>query len=180
MANKKHYVITSITLGAIAAVSAGLIGLTNMLTRNQIAVNAKNKINAGISEIFGKSASISEELTNSEAGLLENYSYVEYVYTVQDDSEKDLGYAFRTTGYNMYGKVSLIVGFGKEEHSFLGLSIVVNEQTYASTLVEKYIDPLNDGDRDLDDVSCGATYGAKLVRDMVNEASKAADELWKN
>ena len=178
MASKKHYIITSLTLGAVAAGSAALIGVTNLVTKDQIVKNEKNKINAGIMEIYGKSATISQEFA------LDGYKYSEYAYTIKsDDSAEDV--AIRTTGSNMYGKISLIVGFrmmilpekgteSLERYVFVGLYIVTNEQTYASTLEENYIDPLNDKDVQLDDVSCGATYGAKLVRDMVNEAQEAA------
>lgn len=171
MPSKKHYIITSITLGAIAMASAVLIGVTNLATRNQIKKNEQNKINAGISEIFGKSATISKEFA------IKKYKYSNYVYQVKQE-ENDNNYALRTTGSNMYGKVSLIVGFKYQEaeYVFSGLYVVSNEQTYASTLVENYIDPLNKNTRDLDDVSCGATYGAKLVRDMVNEAKEAVNK----
>ena len=54
MANKKHYIITSITLGIIAASSALLIGLTHVLTKDQIAKNEENKVNAGIQKIYGE------------------------------------------------------------------------------------------------------------------------------
>ena len=174
MANVKHYVLVSITLGAIAAASALLIGATNMLTKENIARNEQNKVSSGIAGIFGESAKISNESS------IENndYKYVNYVYEISaNDSE--IGYAFRTTGSNMYGKVSLIIGFNIE-NKFVSLSVVTNEQTYASTLVDNYIIPLNNGSRDVDDVTCGATYGAKLVRDMVNEASKASlEKPWK-
>ena len=173
MPNKKHYIITSLTLGIIAASSAVLIGVTNLVTHNQIKKNEENKINAGISEIFGKNASI---LTKSE---IKGYEYTNYSYEVKSDDDS-LKLALRTTGSNMYGKISLIVGFkakdSSEEYNFVGLYIVTNEQTYASTLVENYIEPLNEDKRDLDDISCGATYGARLVRDMVNEAKEAANK----
>ena len=63
----------------------------------------------------------------------------------------------------------------------MGLSVIVNEQTYASTLVENYIDPLNNEPEKLNDidVKCGATYGATTVKDMINEAYSAAQEIWK-
>ena len=169
--SKKRYIITSITLGLIAAGSGALIGLTNLVTKDRIAQNEKDRINAGISEIFGKNATISSE--NEISG----YQYTNYLYHVDESS-----LAFKTEGSNSYGKVSLLVGFnyiGQEdegEYKFAGLYVVVNEQTYASTLVANYIEPLNNGG-DLDDVSCGATYGAKLVRDMVNEASEVAKKL---
>ena len=179
MADKKRYIVTSVTLGVIAASSALLIGLTNLVTRNQIAQNEKNKINAGIVEIFGKTATISTEFGIKDSNLTNEYKYVQHIYSVSDGVEKQLGYAFKTTGSNMYGKISLLVGFDETSHGFIGLSLTVNEQTYASTLVENYVIPLNDGSGKIDDVSCGATYGAKLVRDMVNEAEQAAKELWK-
>ena len=175
MANVKHYILTSITLGAIAAASALLIGGTNMITRDKIAKNEENKILSGITAIFGDTAVISNDQDiNNEA-----YKYVEHVYEISL-MDQESGYAFRTTGSNMYGKISLIVGFNLN-NDFIRLTIVTDEQTYNTTLEENYIDPLNNNQRDLDDVTCGATYGAKLVRDMVNEAQKASvEKVWKN
>ena len=69
MASKKHYILTSLTLGIIAASSALLIGASNMLTKNKIAENEQNKINSGIAAIFGDSAKILKENT------IENDSY---------------------------------------------------------------------------------------------------------
>ena len=172
--NTKHYILTAITLGAIGAVSAGLISVSNLLTRNKIAQNEKDKIQEGISQIFGDNSSIKEE------DDLSGYSYTNHVYTIEDNNKSQIGYAFRTTGSNMYGKISLIIGFLESSHKFNGLSIVVNEQTYASTFVENYINPLNENKTEdaLNDVSCGATYGAKLVKSMVEDATNAANKLW--
>ena len=179
MDNKKKFIITSITLGLIAMTSAVLIGLTNLVTKDRIAQNEKNQINNGITEIFGKNSSISAEYDLDGAGLSLDYKYVNYLYDVKDENENIVGVAFKTTGSNMYGKISLLVGYTKENLLFSGVSIIVNEQTYATTLVDNYINPLNEGERDLNDVSCGATYGATLVREMVNEAKEAAKEYWK-
>lgn len=174
MANVKHYVLVSITLGAIAAASALLIGATNMLTKENIARNEQNKVSSGIAGIFGESAKISSESSIEK----DDYKYVNYVYEISS-SDKEIGYAFKTTGSNMYGKVSLIIGFDIDS-KFVSLSVVTNEQTYASTLVDNYIIPVNEGTRDIYDVNCGATYGAKLVRDMIDEAQQASlDKPWK-
>ncbi|MBO6280421.1 MAG: hypothetical protein J6M95_02435 [Bacilli bacterium] len=171
--DKKHYIITSITLGLIGAASAGLIGAANLLTRKQIAQNELDKINSGIIEIFGKNASIESE--NSLSG----YKYTNYSYYIKDSGDDIDRYAFKTTGSNSYGKISLLVGFTMKDSGveFVGLSIIVNEQTYASTLVDNYINPLNSGDVSIDDVNCGATYGAKLVRNMINDAQIAANDI---
>ena len=59
--SKKHYIMTAITLGAIAAVSAGLIGLANLVTKDKIAKNEYNKTMSGIASIFGEKAEIEKE-----------------------------------------------------------------------------------------------------------------------
>ncbi|MCR4879691.1 MAG: hypothetical protein K5906_01885 [Bacilli bacterium] len=178
MSNKKHYIVTSITLGLIAAASGLLIAGTNLITKDRIAQNEKDKVSNGIKAIFNQNTVKVEEFTLENAGLSGEYKYVNYLYNVNDSADTNLGVALRTTGSNMYGKISLIVGFTVSDHAFKNLSVVVNEQTYATTLVDNYINPLNGGTRDLEDVSCGATYGAKLVRDMVKEAKQAAEEYW--
>lgn len=165
--NKKHYVITAISLGLIAAASGGIIAAVNLITRDQIKKNEEAKIKTGLVSIFGNDVEIKEDK------YLDSYKYVNHYYSLNNDN-----YVFRTTGSNSYGKISLLLGFSlsKEEkqYNFVGLYVVVDEQTYASTLEDKYIAPVNDGSRNYEDVSCGATFGAKLVRDMINEASDVA------
>ena len=170
--------MTSIVLGSIAAASGLLIGVTNLITKDQIARNEKNKIQDGIAAIFKQNSIKYEEFSLEEAGLKDEYKYVTTLYTVKDNGDNDLGVVLKTSGSNMYGKISLIAGYDKDTQDFISLSLIINEQTYATTLVDNYINPLNDGDRDIDDVSCGATYGAKLVREMVYEAQKAAEKYW--
>ena len=169
MSNAKHYGLVSLTLGLIAAASAILITGSNLLTKDKIAQNEINNITKGINFIFGDNAKIKSE------SAIDSYKYVDYVYEIQSDV--DLGYVFRTTGSNMYGKMTLIVGFDISDN-FVSMKTIVNEQTYTKE-VEKFITDVDNG-RSVEDVSCGATYGAKLVRDMVNEAQKASNEkVWK-
>ena len=168
--NAKKYIITAVTLGVIAAASAGLIGLTNLFTAKQIAKNEQNRIKAGIVEIFADDAEILEEKAVSDKEL----KYTNYEYTLNK------GVAFRTTGSNMYGKISILVGYGKgiipgsseTSYKFAGIYLIANEQTYASTLVENYVTPLNNDDINYDDVKCGATYGATLIKEMIEETNK--------
>ena len=172
MASKKHYVIVSLTLGAIASVSALLIAGTNLLTKDIIAQNEKDNIAKGIKFIFGEKAEIKDEAEIKN----EKYSYVDYVYEI--GGEEDLGYVYRTTGKNMYGKITLIVGFDLE-NKFVSMKTIVNEQTFTKE-VETFVKNVDEGNRDISDVNCGATYGATLIRDMVNEASQAnLDKVWK-
>ena len=162
MPNMKKYILTAVTLGSIGAVSALLIGLANLVTRNQIAVNAENKIKKGLAEIYdGATFSDKVEIDGND-------KYLDCYYVASKD-ESTIGYVFQTTGSNMYGKISMLVGISKEFEANR-FFFIVNEQTYATTLVDNYVTPFNNGNRQLDDVSCGATYGAKLVKAMTEEA----------
>ena len=171
MPSKKHFIITAITLGAIAAASGVLIGAANIITKKQIEKNEIKKFNQGITAIFGENTEAKDFSKN-----IKDVKYITDSYSVSK-AETTVGWAVRTSGSNMYGNITLIAGFTYEHKEFIGIYIVKNEQTYASTLVENYIDPLNKGDVKLDDVSCGATYGAKLVRDMVNAAQGYVDGI---
>ena len=172
MSNVKKYVLTAVTLGLIAMASGLLIGATNLITADRIEKNNQLKIENGIKEVL--KASDDPYIYEMDTGSLDGYKYLDKCYGVlaEKDAPSFLGVAFLTSGSNMYGKVSLIIGFGADQ-SFKGVSFVTNEQTYASTLVENYIDPLNAGTREIEDVKCGATYGATLVKDMINEAKDA-------
>ena len=172
MSNTKKYILTGVTLGSIAAVAAGLIAVTNLITEKRIKQNEQDKIIQGISKIFGKGSLIKSE------DDLSGFDYVVHYYEVGNSNNEFIGYAIKTVGSNMYGKISLIAGFDAVSHNFMSLDLISNEQSYATTLVDKYIVPLNENQRDLEDVSCGATYGATLVKDMVIDAKKASDTLW--
>lgn len=170
MPNTKHYVITAITLGLIGATSAGLIGLTNAVTKDKIKQNEANNIQQGIAEIFGQNSVILNE------NPVDGEKYTTLVYTIKMEGVEENQYAFRTDGSNMYGKISLLVGFNNL-NQFKGMSIITNEQTYASTLVENYVNPVKSGDREVEDVKCGATYGATLIRDMISDAKSVVKKL---
>ena len=176
MSNVKKYVLTAVTLGLIAMASGLLIGATNLITAERIEKNNQLKIENGIKEVL--KTSDNPYIYEMDNGSLDGYKYLDKCYGVQADKDTPsfVGVAFLTSGSNMYGKVSLIIGFGADQ-SFKGVYFVTNEQTYASTLVENYINPLNNGDVQLDDVSCGATYGAKLVRDLVNASQSYVDGI---
>ena len=168
MSDKKKYVVTAITLGLIAAGSAALIGVTNLVTRERIAQNEKNKINAGIVEIFGENASV------GEPSEIQGHKYVVEEYTVWINGYAS-AFAFKTAGSNAYGKISMIVGFNND-CKFAGVYMINDEQTYASTLEDNYITSINGGGS-IDDVKCGATYGATLVKEMIADAQSIVDAI---
>ena len=172
--NMKKYLITAVTLGLIAAGGALLIAGTNMLTRDAIKANETKAINNGLAAIYD-----TESLKTSEATLDKEFEYViSSYYEVKDEADAPLGYAFKTEGSNSYGKISLIVGFNIN-YVYKGVAVIENGQSFASTLNKKYLNPLVKEGKTIDevDVSCGATYGAKLVRNMVNSATSSAEYL---
>ena len=170
----KKYLVTAVTLGLIAAGGALLIAGTNMLTRDSIKANEIKAINSGLANIYETNS-----LKTSEATLDKGFEYViSAYYEVKDEADAPLGYAFKTEGSNAYGKISLIVGFDAN-YVYKGVAVVENGQSFASTLNKKYLNPLVKEGKTIDevDVSCGATYGAKLVRSMVTSATKVAENL---
>ena len=175
MSNVKKYITTSLTLGLIAAAGALLIAGTNKITEEPIKKYEENKINSGIIEIFGENT---KKGSVTEVDLSE-YKHITIRYGVLDNDGNEIGCAFRADGSNSYGKISLVIGFDAP-FTFKGFSVITNEQSFATTLNKNYITKVQDGTRELDDVSCGATYGAKLVRDLINEAGEVAKIMTKD
>ena len=169
--NVKKYIVTAITLGAIAMTSGLLVAGTNLITRGRIDEYEKSQINNGIQNIFDN---YENAHYTSVDGIERNkttnryVTNVYYVYGIKEGEtdETFAGWAFKTIGSNNYGKVSLMIGFNADR-VYKNISVVTNEQSFASTLKKKYIIKVQAGEREVADVSCGATYGAKLVRDMV-------------
>ena len=176
MSNMKKYLMTAITLGTIAMASGLLIAGTNLVTRDQIKANEQETINKGLADIYGI-----EDLNSSVVELPKDQKF-DYVlssyYEVKTANNEPAGYAFRTKGSNSYGSISLIVGFNAN-YIYQGVAVVENGQSFATTLQKKYLNPLIKEHKAVNevDVSCGATYGAKLTRDMINDAYKAAEYL---
>ena len=85
MPNIKKYVITSITLGLIAAASAGLIGLADLATKNKIEENKANKIKYGLQEIFGENATIldSKSVSKMTEQIGSGHKYLQYYYSME-------------------------------------------------------------------------------------------------
>jgi len=166
MSNSKKYIVTSLTLCAIGAVSAIAIAGTNLLTKNKIAENNAKSQNNALSVIFDDAKSYSEEKTDFK---YTDSSYLVKYYNAYDQSNAELGYIYYVDGRNAYGEISMMVGINEE--GIGQFSIVTNTQSFASTLEDNYITPIKNGDKTINDVSCGATYGAKLIRSMAYEAN---------
>lgn len=160
--NVKKYVLTAVTLGAIAGIGAALISTVNLITKDQIALNEKNKTLNGLTTIFGNEATFSDEIT-----IEGNYKYL-ISYFDASQNNQNIGRAYLTSGTNMYGKIKTLIGINGNNEVFY-IYLVTNEQSI-SKFETGYVDPFNKGDIELDDTKCGATYGAELVKEMAKEA----------
>lgn len=160
----KKYVKRALVSGAVLSLLSGAMALlivgADFLTRDTIARNAKEKERQGLIKIFGNDADYGEAIE------VEGATYIEKYWTVSID-EAEVGRVYRGSGRNGYGEVSLL--FGIDNNNGLGRVVALtNTESYGTVLKENYLDPLNEGGA-LDDVSCGATYGAKLCRFIILE-----------
>ncbi len=165
----KKILRSALTLGIIAGTAALLIGLTNMVTAPIIEANANAAENEGLTQVFDGDYT-TEEIEDLDTS---SYSYIEKIWIAYESgSNSQLGYIYKTTGSNTYGSVSILLGISGEGD--LGTMYVLeNSESYATTLQSNYIDVYNasdDKNNAIYDVSCGATVGATLIKNMANEA----------
>ncbi|MFA6624147.1 MAG: hypothetical protein WCS80_00040 [Bacilli bacterium] len=165
----KKYVRVSLTLGLIAGIAALLIGLTNMVTADKITQNAKEKEKNGLTEVF--TAKEGTSYTYNEEKDIGTFAYIQKIWIVSD-SVSDIGLIYKTSGKNAYGSVTMLLGLSGEKD--LGKMVILeNTETYGQTLQDNYISPYNsatDKNNAVADVTCGATFGAKLIKSMADEA----------
>ena len=169
MSNMKKYLITAMTLGIIAMSAGALIGATNLITKDSIAKNEQEKINKSFRTIFDDDNAYSSKDEDCEIETVKHIYYISALDT-------PIGYALRTTDSNSYGKISLIVGFDKAG-TFKDIYVITNEQT-STDLQDFYIAEINKNHSYIDvSVSCGATFGAKTTRGMIDDAKQVVDSL---
>ena len=180
----KNVKIASI-LGGIALVCALLIALVNMLTSNTIAANNAKKELETIQAIF---ADYDEE--KSEV-LSANNPLIEKKIKASNSKGEVLGYLYTVSGKNAYGSISLMVAI--VDDSVYQVEFLENNQSFASTVysylkttypsssdtavhvgayktTDVSIGSLTKENVENVDVSCGATYGATLIKNLVLSA----------
>lgn len=156
---------TALVLTIIASCGALLIAGANMLTKPIIERNDAAKEQAGMQMVFGNNA------TFGEPQKIENNADLSRFYPVSYDEGE--GRLYKASGRNGYGEIDMLIGL-KSDYSLYNFYVLYNGQSYAGTLQENYLVPLSnasDKDAAYNNVSCGATFGAKLVKKLV-DASK--------
>lgn len=177
----KNLKIASILAG-IALICSLLIALINMLTYDTIKNNNLEKELNTIQTIFSdydSSKSIEYESDNQ---------YIEKKIKAVDSNDNTLGYLYTVSGKNAYGNISLMVAVVDE--MLYQVEFLENNQSFASTVYDYLktsypsstdtavhigaynsndflIDSLSLSDVEQIDVSCGATYGATLIKNLI-------------
>lgn len=167
MSNTKTYITTALTLGIIGVCAALAIGGVNLLTKDKIKKNEIVAQQNALKEIYSNADKFSD--AKNDFSLTDSQYLVNY-YIAFDNSNNEIGYIYYVDGRNAYGEIALMVGINN--FNIDQISVVINTESYATTLEDNYINPFinkEDG-ASLEDVKCGATYGAKLILNMTNEA----------
>ena len=158
--NWKHAFAVGAFLGGLCAVLGLSIAGVDLLTKDVIAKNKLQKEAAGLKKVFPEGEA-------GEAVAL-NDGYLEKYWTVTS-SGQEVGRVYGTFGKNAYGNVALLVGI-YADFSLGNVVTLENTESYGATLEEGYLEPYAaaaDKEKAVEAVSCGATYGAKLCRDMI-------------
>lgn len=186
----KKYVKVSLILGGITFVCAVLIALMNLLTAKIIDNNEKKLIQNTYTSIYDNYSYNEVREFNDSTG------YIKQKVEAFDKDGNSLGFIYQVYGKNSYGTISLMVGITNLE--VVDVEFLINTESFASTvnshLKENYpssnekvilispyekesfndIDPLTKEDISNIDTACGATYGATLVKSLVEAALNEA------
>ena len=167
-------------LCAIGSISALLIAATNMLTSGAISKHEKEREEKALKEVFiDKDGIVPNDLDSKYQKLLCYWNPKSSDEI--DDIDNKYGYVFKTEGSdkNNYGTITMLVVINND-YSFGRISIIKNSESYATTVQKDYVDQYNAGNRLLTDVTCGATYGATVIKEMAESASNYVKEVLNN
>ena len=201
----KNYFRIAAVLGAITLVCAVVLALMNMLTSPIIAKNNDKTKLETIQKIYEDyDSEKSKDYEESEIESLGLDGQVVDVIRVNNSNGELKGYVFTVSGKNAYGTISLMVAISKDTNNqnvVHQVEFLENGQSFASTVDEHVrssyhtseknalvLDPYSSDDSvtvgdltsdQVDDVvvECGATYGAKLVRQLVEVALQSAERM---
>ena len=179
----KKLLKVSLVLGCISAVSAGIIGVANAITAPKIKENAKKKELEALPQIYGGSVDDYEEVTyegadkdgnSTKIGVYDKYkvTYTQKQWKFTGEGSAKGSYVFKCYGKNGYGDVTMAIGI-TSKGDLCTIYIIQDTESYKNTLEPNYVDAYNRGcdkETDIENVKCGATFGATMIRDMAREA----------
>lgn len=170
----KKYALTALVLTLIASVCAALIASVNLFTSPIIKKNNEEKKAKLCQEIFeaytaDKSETILDDFTSDS---------IEEMIVAYDANGNLLGFIYTVKGSNAYGEIKLLLGI-TSEMKLAGVQFITNGQSFSNEtdthLKNQYKENMTEADVDhLDlsnsDVTAGATFASKLIRNLVKAA----------
>lgn len=159
-------------LCAIAGCSALLLTALNLVTAPVIQQHLDEKQNAGYKQVFSNWAA------NGEAIAIEdNPNLAEYCIAYSDTAKtQQIGFIYTTKSLAVksYGNLKAMIGItGETDSPVLGkVYMLENSLSYKGVLETGYIEKYNQNPSDatLNNVKCGATFGAEALQGMINAA----------
>lgn len=167
----KKNIIIALVLMCIAGLSGLAISSVNKLTAPIIEENATKKERELCVSIFTAYDEEKSEVVDS--GFSD--PAINKKIVAKDNNGNTLGYIYSVSGKNAYGNIALLVGIS-QELKLVSVEFLENGQSFASEVVNHVNDSYSSGIDQNDvldiDTSCGATFGAKTVQELVNIAFK--------
>ncbi len=177
----KKYAITASILTLIAGVCAALIASINLLTAPIITKNNDKKKEELCAQIF-ENFDLSHSTVVSEGFASDS---IQEMIKANDQDGTELGFIFTVSGSNAYGQIVLLVGINLE-NKLEGVRFITNGQSFSSE-TEKHLNTQYNKDMsyndvlDLDlsnsDVTAGATYASKLIRELITTVFTEVEKL---
>lgn len=163
--NFKNVMKIALVLMIVAGLSGALIVLVNKITAPIIAQNEIRQEQVAQEQIFSL-ASFTTLLEEDDGDIVK--------VSVAKQNNGVIGYVYRLSGKNAYGVISLLIGIN-DKGVVSKVVILENGQSFASKLdahvQNTYQNVDIDGSSISDvDVKCGATFGAKLVKRLIQSA----------
>ena len=152
------YLKKALVLCFIAGICATLIALVNFVTEPVIKANKEKKENDALASLINGATAERLENTNSDINGL---------WDLRID-EEIVAYAYSVSGKNAYGKVSVLYAIDSNLN-VIKVVLTENTESYSTKLANHVQDAYFDVVSDLEDVdlACGATFGAKLVKELI-------------
>lgn len=164
----KKNLITAAILMSICLVCATLISGINMITAPMIEENSVKKEAELCKKIFVNYDTAKDTITEGFAS-----TEITKLVIAADSSSNTLGYIYTVSGKNAYGVITLLVGIDTNKE-LVSVEFMENGQSFSSEtanhVTDNYIGGIMIDDVNTIDTVCGATYGAKLVKELVSTA----------
>lgn len=164
----KKNILIGVILMSICIVCAALISSVNLFTKPIIDENNVTKENNLCKKIF-------KDYDNAKETITDGFSSDEITKLVIacDNSNEVLGYIYTVSGKNAYGEITLLVGINTNKE-LVSIEFMTNGQSFSSETANhvknNYVAGITNSDVDNIDTACGATFGAKLVKELVGQA----------